>query len=172
MSGSQWYAAYTYPRHEKKAAECLRLRGIDTFLPLYRESRLWKNGIRRIVEAPLFPGYVFVNITIAERIRVLQSPSIACLVGQGGIPSILPHHEIERLQIGSRDSSLRPHPYIEIGDRVRIKSGPLAQIEGVLLSFKNQWRVVLCIDLLRQAASVEVELSELERLPFRKGQCA
>lgn len=166
--GSQWFAVYTYPRHEKKAATCLVQRGVETFLPIFREPHLWKNGVRTIVETPLFPGYLFVRINVADRVKVLQSPSITCLVGSGGVPTSLPQDEIERLQLGVRHLSLRPHPYLDTGDRVRIKSGPLENMEGVLVNFKNQWRVILSVDLLRQAASVEIDLGELERLPTRK----
>jgi transcription antitermination factor NusG len=168
MFGNQWFAAYTYPRHEKKAAKCLIQRGVETFLPLFRESHLWRNGVRSIVEAPLFPGYLFVRMNATDRVKVLQSPSIACLVSHGGVPVPLPQDEVERLQLGTKHLNFLPHPYLEAGDRVRIKTGPLVDMEGVLVSFKNQWRVVICVDLLRQAASVEIELGEVERLTSKK----
>lgn len=164
MSGVQWFAAYTYPRHEKKAQTYLKMRGIETFLPLYKESHLWKNGVRALVEMPLFPSYLFVKVAAADRLKVVQTPSIASLVGSGGVPTPIPSEEIERLFAGSLHINLKPHPYLTTGDRVRIKSGPLADMEGVLVNFKNHWRVVISIELLRQAVSVEVGPNEIERL--------
>ena len=167
MPFSEWFAAYTFPRHEKKADALLRLRGVETFLPLFREAHHWKNGVRSIVEMPLFPGYLFVHIRSSEKLKVLQTPSVAALVGSGGIPTPIRAEELERLRAGVH-LGLKPHPYISAGDRVRIKSGPLSQMEGVLLSFKNNWRVVISIELLRQSVSVEVDLCEIERLPAQR----
>ncbi len=166
MYSGEWFAACTYPRHEKKARTYLDMRGIETFLPVYRERHLWKNGVRSMVELPLFPGYIFVHISSSDRKKVLETPSIASLVGAGGNPTPLDVEEVERLRSDAIQRNARPHPYLTTGDRVRIKSGPLVNMEGILVSFKNQWRVVLSIELLRQSVSVEIDLSEAERIPY------
>jgi transcription antitermination factor NusG len=164
MSPNEWFAAYTYPKHEKKAQTYLNERGVETFLPVYRESHLWKNGVRSIVEIPLFAGYLFVHIRAAEKLKVLQTPSIASLVGTAGIPTPIDDEEVASLRKSALISSSRPHPYLCAGDRVRIKSGPLAGMEGALVSFKNHWRLVIAMELLRQAISVEVDIGDVERL--------
>jgi transcription antitermination factor NusG len=164
---AQWFAAYTYPRHEKKVAEHLSRAGVRSFLPLYQEARRWKNGVRVVVEKPLFPSYVFVNVEIAESLKVLQTPSVASLVTVGGVPAPLPNHEIESLMAGVSQLALQPHPYLRKGDRVRVKSGPFAEQEGVLVLCRNRWRVVICIELLMQAVSVEIDSCALEPLPQR-----
>lgn len=160
----QWFAAYTYPRHEKKAESYLKMRGIETFLPSYKESHLWKNGVRKSVTLPLFPGYLFVQIPRSEQLKVLQTPSIATLVGSGGSPTPIAKEEIERLREGALRINLLPHPYLTVGDRVRVKSGPFTEAEGLLVSFKNSWRVVISIEFLRQSFAVEVDLSQVERV--------
>jgi len=162
---SDWYAAYTYPRHEKKVAQYLEQCGVESFLPLYKEINKWKNGQRMLVEKPLFPSYVFVNVNPNERLRVLQTPSVASLVERAGIPVPLAQSEIDSLRQGVSQLQMEPHPYLKKGDRVRVKSGPFADREGVLVFQKNSWRVVICLDLLMQAVAVEIELNELERLP-------
>ena len=167
MIGSQWFAAYTYPRHEKKVATYLEHAGVESFLPVYKEAHSWKNGLRVTIEKPLFPSYVFVNIPTAETMRVLRTPSVASIVTVAGVPAPLSNHEIDALRAGVEKLQLEPHPYLKKGDRVRVKSGPLQDREGTLVFYKNRWRVVICIDLLMQAVAVEIEQSELERLPDR-----
>src|SRR5512135_849933 len=172
MRSLQWYAAYTYPRHEKKVAEYLGWSGVECFLPLYKEARSWKNGLRVIVERPLFPSYIFVRVERGESLKILRTPSVASLVTVAGVPASLPNNEIESLKAGVSLLSLEPHPYLKKGDRVRVKSGPFAEQEGILILHKNRWRVVICIDLLMQAISVELDTSAVERLPFKSFHCA
>jgi transcription antitermination factor NusG len=167
MIGNQWFAAYTYPRHEKKVAAYLEHSGIESFLPLYKEAHSWKNGLRVTIEKPLFPSYVFVHIPTAETLKVVRTPSVASMVTVAGVPAPLSNQEIEALRVGVQKLQLEPHPYLKRGDRVRVKSGPLQDQEGTLVFYKNRWRVVICIDLLMQAVAVEIEQSELERLPNR-----
>jgi len=172
MGTLQWFAAYTYPRHEKKVAEYLGWSGIESFLPLYKEARSWKNGVRAVVERPLFPSYIFVHLQPGESLKVLRTPSIASLVTVAGVPASLPNNEIESLKAGVCQLNLEPHPYLRKGDRVRVKSGPFAGQEGILVMHKNRWRVVICVELLMQAISVELDTSTVERLPSKFVQCA
>lgn len=172
MSSLQWFAAYTYPRHEKKVAEYLGWSGIESFLPLYKEARSWKNGLRVMVERPLFPSYIFVHVERGESLKILRTPSVASLVTVAGVPAALPNSEIESLKVGVSQLSLEPHPYLKKGDRVRVKCGPFAGQEGILVLHKNRWRVVICIDLLMQAISVELDTGAVEQLPSKFIQCA
>lgn len=172
MRSLQWYAAYTYPRHEKKVAEYLGWSGIESFLPLYKDARSWKNGLRVIVERPLFPSYIFVHVEPGESLKVLRTPSVASLVTVAGVPACLPNSEIESLKAGVSQLNLEPHPYLRKGDRVAVKAGPFAGQEGILVLHKNRWRVVICIDLLMQAISVELDSSAVERLPSKSIYCA
>ncbi len=172
MSGSQWFAAYTYPRHEKKVATYLEHSGIESFLPLYKEAHCWKNGLRVTVEKPLFPGYVFVHVATAETLKVLRTPSVASMVTVAGVPAPLSDQEIQALKASVEKLQLEPHPYLKKGDRVRVKSGPLQDKEGILVFCKNRWRVVICIDLLMRAVAVEIEQSELDRVPERVTRAA
>ena len=156
-----WYAAYIAPRHEKKVAEQLRDRSIETLLPLYETMRRWKNG-RHKVQLPLFPGYVFVRIPLAERLKVLKLPSVVRLVGFNGQPLPLSDGEVEAVQTClSRGSKLAPHPFLAVGRRVRVIRGPLEGLEGIVVRKKSQYRFVISLELIQRSVSVEVEQDDL-----------
>jgi len=161
----QWYAAYTTPRHEKAVVRQLGVRHVESFLPLYTSLRRYKNGCQVTVEQPLFPGYVFVRVQRRHAVKVLQAPGVVSLVGSGKGPSALPAQEIETLRADLPRRSYEPHPYLAAGDRVRIIEGPLAGMAGVLVRRKNQFRVVLSLELIQQSVAVEIGMNEIE--PFR-----
>ena len=158
----RWFAVYTTPRHEKAVARQFRARHLETFLPLYRSLHRWKNGCRVNVEQPLFPNYVFVLAERSDYVRVLQTPGVLSLVGSGREPSPLATHEIESLRAGLPTRYFEPHPYLVVGKKVRIHSGALAGLAGVLVRKKNSLRVVLSLDLIMQSVSVEIGIGEIE----------
>jgi len=159
---ARWFAVYTTPRHEKSVARHLEVRQIEWFLPLYRSLHRWKNGCRVRVDQPLFPNYVFVSLGRRDYIRVLQVPGVLSLVGSGREPSALPTSEIEALRSGLPLVECEPHPYLVAGDRVRIRSGSLAGMLGVLVRKKNNFRVVLTLDLIMQSVAVEIGIDEID----------
>ena len=159
-----WFAAYTTPRHEKVVARHLVGRDIESFLPLYTSIRRWKNGCRTPVQKPLFPGYVFVNIARRECVRVLQVPGVVSIVSAGREPSVLASSDIESLRAALPLCQFEPHPYLILGQKVRVTSGPLAGMVGVLTRKKNHFRVVLTLDLIRQSVAVEMDVDQVEPL--------
>jgi transcription antitermination factor NusG len=159
-----WYAAYTCANHEKRLAQQLEQRSIEHLLPLYESVRRWKDRRMRL-RMPLFPGYVFVRFSLRDRLQVLQVPSLVRLVGFGGQPKVLPQSEIETLRDRlSGRVNVEPHPYLTIGLRVRIKSGPLEGCEGILIRRKGTYRVVLSIEMIMRSVVVDVDLVEIEPL--------
>ena len=157
----RWYAAYTAPRHEKKIAEQLRDRSIESFLPLYETMRRWKNG-RHKVQLPLFPGYVFVHIPLREKLSVLKLPSVVRLVGFNGQPLPLSDDEVAAIQTClNRGSKLAPHPFLAVGKRVRIIRGPLEGLEGIVVRKKSQCRFVISLELIQRSVAVDVEQDDL-----------
>jgi transcription termination/antitermination protein NusG len=159
---ANWFAAYTHSHHEKRVASHFGERGIESFLPLYSTRRRWKNRCEMNLELPLFPNYVFVHIDPRERVRVLEVPGVQSLVGFGRTPAPLPHFEIEALRAGLGQRGVEPHPYLVIGERVRIKAGPMTGLEGVLVRKKNNFRVVLALDVIMRSVAVEVDADDLE----------
>ena len=159
---SSWFAVYTTPRHEKSVARQFEVRQIEAYLPLYQTVRRWRNGCRVKVDQPLFPNYIFVSLQRHEHVRVLQTPGVLSLVGSGRQPSPLASSEIESLRAGLPLREFEPHPYLVAGDRVRIHSGALAGMVGVLVRKKKNLRVVLSLNLIMQSVAVEVGMDEIE----------
>ena len=160
-----WYAAYTSANHEKRVAEQLGVRSVEHFVPLYESVRRWKDRKVRL-QLPLFPGYVFVRLALRDRLRALQVPGVARLVGFNGLPCALPDSEIEALKAGLAGGvRAEPHPYLTVGRRVRVKAGPLAGMEGVLARKKNGARFVISLDLIMRSVAVVVDALELEPCP-------
>lgn len=157
-----WYAAYVCSRHEKQVVSQLQERRISCFLPVYRSVRRWKDR-RKELELVLFPGYVFVHLDLKDRLRVLQLPSVVRFVSFNGRPAPLADSEIEILSKGLA-SGIRaePHPYLKVGHRVRVRSGPLAGAQGILVRKKDRFRVVLSIDLIMRSVAVEVDEADIE----------
>jgi transcription antitermination factor NusG len=158
----QWFAAYTTPRHEKHAAELLAERGVETFLPLYRTVRQWKKSCPITLELPLFPCYLFVRISRPARGIVLGSPGVLSIVGSPKEPWPLPHFEIDALRLGAQMGKVEPHPYLRVGERVRIKTGSMAGVEGILVRKKNEFRFVLTLEAIMRSVAVEVDGHDLE----------
>jgi transcription antitermination factor NusG len=165
----KWYAAYTSANHEKRVAQELGWRSVESYLPLYGSVRRWKD--RRVrLEMPLFPGYVFVKMALRERLRVLQVPGVARLVGFEGQAAPVPDEDIEAIRTClAGGHPLLPHPYLERGQRVRVVSGPLAGLTGVVVRRKKQTRLVISFDLLMRSVAVEVEGEEIRVESAAKG---
>ena len=161
---ARWYALHTYSRHEKRVHEDLRLHAIESFLPLYETVHRWKNGCKVRVELPLFPGYLFVRIDPRERFKALNIPGAISIVGSLNGPWPLPDAEITCLRSNLRSCKFEPHPYLAVGQKVRIKSGPLADMTGFLVRQSGGLRVVLSMDLIQQAAAVEVDVDDVEAI--------
>jgi len=158
----KWYAAYTCVRHEKRVAEQMEQRQIPSFLPLYRALHRWKDR-RKEIELAIFPGYVFVQIDLQHRLRVLEIPGVVSLVSFQGRPAPLPPQEIEKLRQGAAGRvRMEPHPYLQAGHRVRVRSGPVAGLEGILVRRKEGARIVVSVDILMRAVAVEVDEADLE----------
>jgi len=162
---ARWFAAYTAPRHEKHVSQQMRRRGIQNFLPLYKSMRRWKDR-RKELELPIFPGYVFVRIAPRERMGVLQAPGVVYLVSFQGRPAALPDVEIDTLQRQlSQGGGFQPHPFLTIGRRVRVHSGPMAGVEGILIRKKDKFRIVISIEMIRQSVAIEVDQADVEPAP-------
>lgn len=157
-----WYAVQTCANHEKRVRQQLDLRVVETYLPVYESVRQWKDRrVRR--ELPLFPGYLFVRLALCDRLRVLRTPSVVRIVEFGGQAAALPDQEIEILRRGlTHELGIEPYPYLKVGRRVRVRTGPLQGLEGILVRKKNRSRFVISVDLIMRSVAVEIDVTELE----------
>jgi len=163
-----WHALYTRHQHEKTIARLLSGKGFETFLPVYASLHHWKNGFKQ-VSLPLFPCYVFIRGPLERWLPVLSTPGIHTVVGFGGTPAMIPCSEIEAIRrVVESPAKVEPHPFIKCGDRVRIKAGPLEGLEGVLRRKKNQWKLLLSVEMLERSVAVEVDASIVERVYVSK----
>lgn len=154
---ARWYAVRVKHQHERVVAQALTGRGVETFLPLYRSRRQWSDRVK-VLELPLFAGYVFARFELPERLRVLTVPSVHYIVGFDGKPTPVRDEEIAYLQTMMRSGApVEPWPYLREGQRVRVERGPLQGVEGILLRFKGAWRVVVGVELLQRAVAAELD---------------
>lgn len=166
-----WRVASTSANHEKRVAEQLRVRELECFLPTYESLRQW-NDRRVWLQLPLFPGYVFVRMCSRDRLRVVQVPGIARLVGFNGTMARLPDEEIEALKNGlATGVRAEPHRFLTVGRRVRVSRGPLKGMKGILLSRKRHTRFIISIELIMRSVAVEIDETELEPVETNTPQC-
>jgi transcription termination/antitermination protein NusG len=162
-----WFALYTRHRHEKAVAQQISEKGLETFLPLYKTAHRWKDRMKDLV-LPLFPNYVFVLMCPGQRGTVLSTPGVYDFVRLSGIPASIPAMQIEAVrQAVSHGLNAEPHPFLRSGDRVRVKSGPLEGLEGILVRKKSFYRLILSVELLVKSISVEVDVTDVEGVMSR-----
>jgi transcription antitermination factor NusG len=164
-----WYAIYTRHQHEKAVGDLLVKKGFEVFLPLYQSTRRWKDR-RKILSLPLFPSYVFIHGEIDRQLQIRTTPGVYSIVSTAGRVAVIPGDEIDAVK-RMVENSLRvePHPFLKCGDRVRVISGPLQGIEGVLTRIKNLFRLVVSVEMLQKSVAVEVEASIVERVSSASG---
>src|ERR1700722_10064937 len=159
-----WYALYTRHQHEKMVHQILTNKGFDTFLPLYSTTHNWKDRTKAL-SLPLFPCYVFLKGGIERRLQILTTPGIYGLVSSAGQPAAIPDAEIEAIRrVVESGARVEAHPYLKCGNWVRIKCGPLAGIQGILVRKKNISRLVLSVEILGTAAAMEVAAFQVEAI--------
>jgi len=164
-AGFSWYALRTKHQHEKSVTNVLAEKGFEVFCPTYAEVHRWKDR-RKEVTLPLFPGYLFFANGLERKVDLLSTPGVCAIVSFGNTPALVPQSEIEAIQLAMLSSRvLGPHPFLKEGDKVRLRSGPLAGIEGILQRRKDGYRLVLSIELLGRSVAVEVEQSDIHRGP-------
>jgi transcription elongation factor/antiterminator RfaH len=156
-----WFAAYVRSRHETRVSEHLEARSVEFFLPQEKSERQWSDR-RIVVMKPLFPNYIFVRIAAGDRMRVLEVPGVVHLVGRVGQPEAMEDAEIEQLRRAAQEC-MKPqrHPLIAIGERVMVTRGPLEGAQGLLVREKGRTRVVLELEMIGKAMSVEVDMEAI-----------
>jgi transcription antitermination factor NusG len=159
-----WFAVFTAPQNERSVARHLDLRQVESFLPTCESTRIWKNRQRVKITQPLFPTYLFARIQISERSKILRTPGVLRIVGNSQGPIPIPASEIEFLRSDFCRQRIEPYRELVVGEKVRIKSGSMQGVQGILVRKKSSLRFVLTLQLINQHAAVEVAADELEPL--------
>lgn len=160
----QWYAVHTRPKHEKRVAAELSQKGIANFLPLVTEVHRWSDRKKK-VELPLFSCYLFVNIAPSAewRVSVLSTGGVLHFVGPNnqGIP--VPDSQIDQVRkLLESKVPFSHHPFLKIGQRVRIRGGCLDGMEGVLSAQNGANRLVVSVDGIHRALAISLEGYDVE----------
>jgi transcription antitermination factor NusG len=165
MPHSCWYALTVKPRHERSASQGLRNKGLEEFSPTYRARRHWSDRMKELPVC-LFPGYVFCRFSYEERLLVLGTPGITSIVGFAKTPAPIPDTEIAAIfAMVKSGRRLEPWPYLRAGERVRIDDGCLQGLCGTLVREKDEWRVVVNVEILQRSVAVEIDREALTLAP-------
>jgi transcription antitermination factor NusG len=157
-----WFAVYTKSRHEKKVNWSLAEKNVETFLPLRETLVRWKDRVKRIF-VPLFPGYLFVRIDPIDRLDVLTTKGVVCILGSKGEPVPVPLCEIEATKKLLRSGlKFKPFPYEFEGKEAVITNGPLEGAKGRVLHTRGCCNVILSVNLIRRSVSVEIDVNDVE----------
>ena len=157
----RWFAIWTRSRHEQAVREQLRRKQLEAFLPTITRWSRWKDRRKRI-DWPLFPGYCFARFDPRERLPVLTCAGVVNIVSFEGEPAPIPDHEIESIRLlVESDLAYDPCPLIHEGTMVEVVHGPLRGVVGRLVRKSERARLVLSVDLIGQAVSVEVDAGDV-----------
>lgn len=152
-----WYAVRVRSNFERTVNTVLEHKGVERFFPTYRSRRVWADRIKTL-DLPLFPGYVFCRIPLDERNRVVTTEGVIGLVGAGRQPIPVDESEIEAIRtlVHSR-VEVQPWPFLRVGEKVRIRNGAFAGVDGILVKVKDSWRLVVSVSLLEKSVAVELD---------------
>ncbi|HEU0007089.1 MAG TPA: UpxY family transcription antiterminator [Terriglobia bacterium] len=153
----EWYAVYTRSHQERVVKTQLDGRGVENFLPTYEKTSQWKDR-KKLIQMPLFPGYLFVKILSVRRLEVLKAYGVVQIVGNSTGPMPIPEDQVASVrtfvEVGLKCD---PHPYLKIGKKVRITEGPLEGLQGILVRKKNRSLFVISVEMIQRSVSVELE---------------
>jgi len=158
-----WFAVQTWPRYEKKVAIALQGKAIELFLPLQAAEHQWSDR-RSIVSLPLFPTYIFVRIPerLDSRTTVLRTSGVTKILGAGaGTP--IPNCEIESIRsLLNRGVIFRNHPFLNVGQRVRVRGGSLDGVEGILVSKNEDLSLIVSVQIIQRSLSIRLAGYQVE----------
>ena len=160
----RWYAIQVRSRFEKKAWQQLQDKGVEAFVPTLKQRRRWSDRWQ-VVELPTFPGYAFVHLhpSPAHRLQVLQTRGVMSFVAFGGELIPIPDKQIDDVRVLiSRDVPYTAHPFIKIGQRVRIRGGCLDGIEGILTSNRGDKTLVISVEPIQRSIAVSIADFDIE----------
>lgn len=165
-----WYALQVHSRKEQLIASQLENRNLECFVPKYKSMRKWSDRTKEVQQA-LFPGYVFCRFEFEKRQPVVTTGGVLQIVGNGRTAMPVADVEIEALRLAvSSGLPSQPWPYLEVGERVKVGYGHLSGLEGILINFKGNHRVVLSVTLLQRSVAMEVDLSWVVPLTKQRHQ--
>lgn len=165
LTQAQWYAVQTRPKHEKKVTAELNEKRIESYLPLMNQIHHWSDR-RKVVQVPLFPGYVFIRTELNGRARLAVLSIWGALSLVGTQREALPISDSQITDIRTllaTKISLSPYPFLKVGQRVRVRGGALDGVEGILVT-NGQRRLVISVESIHRSLSIAIEGYDVEPL--------
>lgn len=159
-----WYALQTRVHRERVVEQRLQERGVATFLPMVTEVHRWSDR-KKTVQLPLFNSYLFVKLAPSkvDRLRVLCVDGVFSFVGPKGEGTPIPDAQIEAVRALTEGRlPWSTHPFLKIGQRVRVRSGALQGIEGILVSRSGESSLVISVDAIQRSMAVRIEGYDVE----------
>ena len=163
----EWYAVQVRARHEKKVAALLEEKHVTNYLPVISQVRRWSDRRMR-VEFPLFSCYTFVQLDGSPEsyIKVLRTPGVLRMVGLGYEPVAIPEKQIDDVRLLlSRDVPCWEHPFLNVGQRVRVRGGIFDGLEGILVACNSDRKLVISISAIQR--SIAIRLGDCQIEPVR-----
>jgi transcription antitermination factor NusG len=158
----EWFAVWTKSRHEQVVRTQLEQRAIEAFLPTVTRWSRWKDR-RKKIDWPLFPGYCFARFDPHDSLQVLNVTGVATIVSFDGKLAPVANEEVDGIRrLVTSGLQYDPCPFIKEGDRVEVIHGPLRGVVGRLSRKNDKARLVLSVDLIGQAVSVEVDAADVK----------
>jgi len=162
MAHGLWYALKVRPRFEGMVAGSLSYKGYDLFLPTYKSKRHWSDRTK-VLDLPLFPGYLFCRFDLQTRLPILTTPGVNSIVGAGRSPQAVDESEIEAIRtVVQSGVAYEPYAYLPVGQLVRVEDGALHGLTGIVTDHKNDSRLIISVSLLMRSVSVEIDRSSLK----------
>jgi len=154
-----WYAVRTKSRHEKVVCKQLEADGLEVYLPSVQQSRQWSDRTK-VIDSPLFPGYVFLRVPHlpSMKVQVLRKVGVIGFVGSERGATSIPDSELNsvRLLLMNRIPHAS-HPYLKVGQRIRVTDGVLRGVEGVLVGLGSRNGLVVSIDLIERSVIIQLQ---------------
>jgi transcription antitermination factor NusG len=166
MTNALWYALSVRPRFESVVVRNLSAKGYEVFLPTYISKRRWSDRTKS-VESALFPGYLFCRLDVQQRLPILITPGVRFIVSRGKIPEPIDQSELNAVRlVMERAAVYEPHPYLTVGQAVRIKRGSLYGLTGVAIQIKDNCRLIISVNLLQRSVAVDIDRTWIEPISF------
>jgi len=153
----RWFAITVKPQHEIAVTQGLTAKGLEAYAPSCPTTRRWSDRVKKLHQ-PLFPGYVFGYFDPTIRASVLRTPGARSIVSFGNELAPVPDEQISNIRkMLDSGCAVQPWQFLREGQRVRIDSGPLAGVQGILSDCRNAAHVVVSIELLQRSIAVQVD---------------
>lgn len=164
FGGEHWYAVWTRSRHEDVVKSQLEKRSLEVFLPkVWKWSR--RKDRRKKIEKPLFPGYLFVRTLLDSQahLEIIKCHGVVNILGYSrDATTPVPDQEIDSIKILlSSRAAIEAHPYLRVGETVKVVSGPFEDVVGRVTELRGRRRLVVSVDILRKSVSVVLDKADV-----------